>query len=100
VVAPAFREDYGLTALEAMAFGKPVVACTDGGGLAELVEHGVTGFVVEPTGPAVARAITRLCEDRDLGREMGRVARDRAQTYTWDAAVSQVEHALHAAVPA
>jgi glycosyltransferase involved in cell wall biosynthesis len=100
VVAPAFREDYGLTALEAMAFGKPVVVCKDGGGLVELVEHGVTGFVVEPTGTAVAQAITRLCEDRDLCRTMGRVAREQARTYTWDVAVSQAETALHSAAQA
>ena len=31
------------------AVGRPVIVCTDGGGLAELVDHGVTGLVVEPT---------------------------------------------------
>lgn len=97
VVAPAFREDYGLTALEAMTFGKPVIVCKDGGGLVELVDDGVTGFVVEPDAAAVADAITRLCHDPDLCAHMGAVARERMRPYTWDAAVEQVETSLEAA---
>ena len=48
VVAPAYEEDYGLTAIEAMRFGTPVVVCRDGGGLAGIVRHGFDGLVVEP----------------------------------------------------
>ena len=90
VVAPAYREDYGLTALEAMTFGKPVVVCNDGGGLVELVEDGVTGFVVEPTGAAIAKAVDRLCEDQELLRHMSEAARERASEYTWDRAIDAV----------
>ena len=92
VVAPAFREDYGLTALEAMSFGKPVVVCRDGGGLAELIEDGVTGFVVDPCASAIADAVERLVGDVDLRREMGEAARDRASAFTWRRAVNAVVH--------
>ncbi len=93
VVCPAFDEDYGLTCLEAMAFGKPVIACVDGGGYVELIEDGVDGFLVEATGPAIANAITRL-KDVSLARTMGARGREKAQAYTWARAIEQVDRAL------
>jgi glycosyltransferase involved in cell wall biosynthesis len=95
VVCPAFDEDYGLTCLEAMALGKPVVACVDGGGYVELIDDGVDGFLVEATGPAIAAAIERL-KDPALARAMGARGREKARAYTWPRAVDQVERALHA----
>lgn len=93
VVCPAFDEDFGLTCLEAMACGKPVIACTDGGGYVELIDDGVDGFLVKPTGPAIAEAIERL-KDRDLARTMGARGRQKARAYTWPRAVDHVERAL------
>jgi glycosyltransferase involved in cell wall biosynthesis len=93
VVCPAFDEDYGLTCLEAMAFGKPVIACVDGGGYVELIEDGVDGFLVEATGPAIASAIERL-KDVQLARAMGARGREKSKAYTWPRAIDQVEQAL------
>ena len=93
VVCPAFDEDYGLTCLEAMACGKPVNACKVGGGYVELIEDGVDGFVVEPNGPAMAAAITRL-KDVDLARAMGARGRRKARGYTWTRAIDQLERVL------
>lgn len=76
LVAPAYDEDYGLTALEAMRAGVPVVVCEDGGGLRTFVEDDVTGVVAEPTPTGVAAAISCIVADperagrlRDAGRE-------------------------------
>jgi len=91
LVAPAFREDYGLTAIEAMAFGRPVVATSDGGGLTAVVDDGVNGFVVEPTGAAIAAAVRRLADDPDLARRMGAAARERAAAFTWERAMRELE---------
>jgi glycosyltransferase involved in cell wall biosynthesis len=96
VVCPAFDEDFGLTCLEAMACGKPVVACLDGGGYVELVDDGVDGFLVRATAPAIAEAIDRL-RDGELARRMGERGRQKAAAFTWDRAVRQVERALEAA---
>jgi glycosyltransferase involved in cell wall biosynthesis len=93
VVCPAFDEDYGLTCLEAMACGKPVVACHDGGGYVEVIADGVDGLLVEPNGPAIAAAITRL-KDVDLARTMGARGREKAKAYTWTRAIDQLERAL------
>ena len=98
VVCPAFDEDFGLTCLEAMACGKPVVACLDGGGYVELIEDGVDGFLVEPTGPAIAAAIDRL-RDVDLARTMGARGREKARAFTWPRAIDQVEAALARVTP-
>jgi glycosyltransferase involved in cell wall biosynthesis len=96
VVCPAFDEDYGLTCLEAMACGKPVIACKDGGGYVELIEDGVDGLLVEPNGPAIGAAIERL-KDIPLARAMGERGREKARAYTWARAIEQVERALVAA---
>jgi glycosyltransferase involved in cell wall biosynthesis len=93
VVCPAFDEDYGLTCLEAMACGKPVVACHDGGGYVELIADGVDGFLVGPNGPSIGAAIARLT-DRDLARAMGERGREKAREYTWARAIDELERTL------
>ncbi|MFV0258593.1 MAG: glycosyltransferase family 4 protein [Acidimicrobiales bacterium] len=91
VVAPAYREDYGLTALEAMARAKPVIVCRDGGGLTETVVDGVTGLVVDPEPEALAEAIERLVAEPETARQMGLAGRARVAPVTPAAAIDQVE---------
>jgi glycosyltransferase involved in cell wall biosynthesis len=68
---PSHWEGFGLTAAEAMAAGKPVVG-TDVPGLREVVEDGVTGYLV-PVGDvqALAEKLLALLSDRRLARQMG-----------------------------
>jgi glycosyltransferase involved in cell wall biosynthesis len=66
------------TAMEAMACGRPVVA-TDVGAVCEVVEDGVTGFIVPPLdSAAIAHAAFCLLQDPDLRTRMGRAGRLRA----------------------
>jgi len=76
---PSSSESFGLVALEAMSAEVPVVAA-NAGGLPEVVEHGVTGFLHDPTHVAghVAAAL-RLLTDEPLRRAMGRRGRQRAR---------------------
>jgi hypothetical protein len=90
VVAPAYLEDYGLTVIEAMAHGKPAIVCSDGGNLVNLVEDGTTGFVVSPSGRAIATAIRKLWDDPQLAQSMGAAAREAASGCTWDRALAQL----------
>ncbi len=94
VVAPAYDEDYGLTALEAMAHGRPVVCCRDGGGLTAFVQDGVNGFVVEPTGPAIGDAVARIAEDPALARQLGEGALDTASQFTWARCATELHDAV------
>lgn len=78
-VLPARREGLGVSALEAMAAGRAVVASRVGG-LAEAVVDGRTGLLVEPDdAPALADAIERVLADAGLRARLaaagpGRVA--------------------------
>ena len=69
-------EAFGLTAVEAMASGRPVIA-TRNGGLQEVVVDGVTGLLVDPGATdAMADALRRYLADRTLLRAQGTAARE------------------------
>ncbi|MEZ5343012.1 MAG: glycosyltransferase family 4 protein [Acidimicrobiales bacterium] len=95
IVAPAYNEDYGLTALEAFAAAKPLIVCHDGGGLTEFVTNEVTGLVVDPTPEALADAMDRLVRDRRLAQRLADSGYEHGQTFTIDAALDQFESGLN-----
>jgi glycosyltransferase involved in cell wall biosynthesis len=79
VHASVLPEPLGLTPLEAMALGKPVVA-VGVGGPCETVVSGETGLLVPPEDPAaMAGAMGRVLEDADLRRRMARAGRRRVE---------------------
>ena len=79
VAAPSRREGYGVTAREAMAWGRPVVA-TAVGGLRDAVEDGVTGLLVPPRDVGALRAaLERLLDDAELRGRLGAAARAKAE---------------------
>jgi glycosyltransferase involved in cell wall biosynthesis len=82
----AISELLGLSVLEAMASGTPVVASRLGG-LPEVVRHGETGILVTPGDVAELRdAIATLLHDHALATRMGQRARETVlQRFTWDA---------------
>lgn len=90
VVVPSFYESFGMVALEAMACGTPVVA-SQVGGLAFLVQDGITGFVI-PDGDyqALCDRLIRLSLDEDLCRRLGEQAAAAARSYDWEIITSQI----------
>ena len=94
VICPSYEEDYGLTAIEAMAFGKPVIACNDGGGYAEFIEEGKNGFIVEPTGKAIAEKIKFLKENPDKLQEMSKNAYEFSRQYGWDIVLEELNKVI------
>jgi N-acetyl-alpha-D-glucosaminyl L-malate synthase BshA len=76
---PSQLESFGLAALEAMACEVPVIA-TNVGGVPEVVEHGVDGYLVEPEDVKTpAKYAIDLLSRADRGREMGQLARMSAK---------------------
>jgi glycosyltransferase involved in cell wall biosynthesis len=76
LAVPSTYENLGLSPLEAMSTGRPVVA-SDTGGLPEIVEHMKTGLLVPPGDPeALAEAILTILGDEGLAMNLGRSGRD------------------------
>ncbi len=78
---PSRQEGFGLVFLEAMAAGKPVVACRDTAAQ-ELVTDGLNGLLVDPADDgALADALLRLVGDEGLRTRLGAAGRPRVDAY-------------------
>ncbi|TPG14540.1 glycosyltransferase family 4 protein [Sphingomonas oligophenolica] len=83
---PSITETFGNVTTEAMAAGVPVVAARATGAI-DLVEEGVTGFLVEPTDIAgYADAIARIVANPALRDALGAAGHAAAAHYRWDSA--------------
>lgn len=81
-VQPSLEEGFGVALLEAMAQGLPAIA-SDVGGIPELVEHGVTGWLVPPGNDvALARALLESLRNPSASRGMGEAARKSAARFS------------------
>jgi glycosyltransferase involved in cell wall biosynthesis len=95
-VCAARLEPFGLTALESMACGTPVIAVREGG-FQESVLDGATGFLIEPGPDAIANAVARLRDDPELASRMRRAAREHVLRWTWEKSGRRLEAILQAA---
>jgi len=76
---PSDLESFGLAALEAMACEVPVIA-TNVGGVPEVIEHGVDGYLFTPREVRIgARYALEVLSQADRGRAMGQTARVSAK---------------------
>jgi len=79
-VTPSREESFGLTTVEAMATGRPVVGFR-AAGTAEIVEDGQTGLLADPEGDPVANlteSVLRMAREPDRAPAMGHAGRERA----------------------
>jgi phosphatidylinositol alpha-1,6-mannosyltransferase len=88
-------EGFGLVYLEANACARAVVAGRSGG-VADAVQDGVTGLLVDPLDPdAVADGLARLLSDPPLATRLGQQGRDRVVAeFTWDRVAARVQNVL------
>jgi N-acetyl-alpha-D-glucosaminyl L-malate synthase BshA len=92
---PSSQESFGLAALEAMACEVPVVASRIGG-LPELVEDGVSGFLHDPDDlEAMARSAIELLTDEALHHRVAQGARQRARDRFCDSKIVPLYEAYY-----
>jgi glycosyltransferase involved in cell wall biosynthesis len=84
-VVPSHYEGLPTVLLEAMSSGIPVVA-TNVGGNSEVISSGINGLLIPPKSPEdMAKAVSKLLDDRELGKRIGRAARKTIEEhYTWE----------------
>jgi len=78
---PSTIDTFGLVALEAMACGKPVVACNRGG-VPETV--GNAGFLLEPDVEKWQEVVSRLFSDFNFRKQMSSQALERSKSFSWE----------------
>jgi len=77
-------EGFGITVLEAMSYGRPVVV-TDETGSADLIEDGKNGFIIPIRDVnAIIGTIRWLHDNPSECKKMGEAARKTAENYSWD----------------
>lgn len=82
-VTPSSYEGFGLTPLEAMACGTPVIAANSSS-FPEVI--GDAGMLIEPARDALAGAIVRLTADAELRRRLGAAGLERSRQFSWNKA--------------
>ena len=86
IVIPSRFEPFGITALEAMAAGIPVVVSRVGG-LAEIVNNNVDGLEVDPESPdAISDGVIRVLSEPELAEGFVLKAREKVKGYSWGSA--------------
>jgi glycosyltransferase involved in cell wall biosynthesis len=80
-------EDYGFTAVQALAAARPVITTDDAGGVLEFVEGGANGFVVAPQPEAIAAALDALHRDAGLAARLGASGPAQVAGITWEKVV-------------
>jgi len=93
LVYPSLNEPWGIVPVEAMAYGRPVLA-VNRGGPTESILDGVTGFLLDPGPAAFADRMVWLAENPDALRRLGAAAARRAGDFSWDTFVRRVDDCI------
>jgi glycosyltransferase involved in cell wall biosynthesis len=92
LVIPSLLEGFPMITLEAMAMAKSIVA-TNIDGITEQITDGINGILIPPKDPsALAKAVMRVLNDRELARTMGLAAREKVeQEFSVEKMVAETE---------
>ena len=92
---PTRFEPFGIVFLEAMFFGLPCIG-PDAWAIPEMVENGVTGFLIPPDDEAaLAVRLLTLLRNPELARTLGAAGRERARRqFTWTAVIDRITRVI------
>jgi glycosyltransferase involved in cell wall biosynthesis len=98
-VVPSLSGDpFPTVAMEAGAYARPVIASRTGG-LPEIVEHGITGWLAEPGSVEdLGKCVEEFIENRSLIQRMGEAGRERVfSQFSQEGMVRELEQIFHKA---
>ena len=95
LLAVAKLEPFGLSVIESLACGTPVVAINEGG-FKETVLNNSTGFLVTPDKEEIGNAIAKLIKSSDLREKMGKQGiEDINKRFLWPNIVKKIEKVFY-----
>jgi glycosyltransferase involved in cell wall biosynthesis len=90
-IFPTFMEAFGISVLEAMAMGRPIIATNDAA-VPEILANGKEGILIHPGDHrALSGAILSLLGDPERLRDMGNCARKKAQSFSLEKMTARME---------
>jgi glycosyltransferase involved in cell wall biosynthesis len=91
VIPSLWHEPFGRTAIEALAYGIPVIA-SNRGGIPEVIQDALTGLIVDPDEPgSLARAMRRFSVEPELAGRLGASGAQRLSRFSEESAVDTYE---------
>lgn len=96
-VLPSYNEGLPISILEAISYGKPVIA-TPVGGIPEVVRPGFNGWLIEPGNKSALQSVLREVADpdsREILERYGNNSRSLAKEYTPEAVFSSLDRLYH-----
>lgn len=94
-LATAHLEPFGLSVVESLACGTPVVAVREGG-FRETVDSGITGLLTDRKPEKIARAMTKIILDKVMAKRMGERGRHVViKKFTWENTVKKLNEVFY-----
>jgi glycosyltransferase involved in cell wall biosynthesis len=97
MLAPSVKEGWGLMVVEAAAHGVPSIAYRNAGGLAESIDDGHTGLLVDEDLEALIETTRKLLADDSHRNALGEAARAHVARYSWRTASTSMHLLLRRA---
>jgi glycosyltransferase involved in cell wall biosynthesis len=89
---PYDEDSYGYVTLEAYYSSKPVLTCSDSGGITLVVRNGATGIICEPDARQIAQSMDNFFLDRSQTEKMGKAGHALVQSWniSWDNVIARL----------
>ena len=87
-------EDYGYVTLEAFLSRKPIITCTDSGGVLEFVENEVNGWVCSPDETMLGNVVNGICMKQKVCQEFGQNGYERVKNISWNQVIDSLTYGI------